>query len=258
MFDSAIRGSMNVVHTYRFLGHSHGALEGFMKVVNSELDEIGCTDGQDCIIEVIAGVMERRSVLPRIAIANEDEIAGDRSQKRSEVFGAEQWRSIGVDAVRTDDCLSGMDRGGDARCRIDGRRKFVRIADHTGRSVGSTDTRTQFTHPSFEGGLDVRCVAACIAFDRHVRGNGIANAVGDELGARNDRRVARVDAAGHDGLERQDNLRPDNERINGHVRPGGVSADFRYVNNKIVFAGHDAPTRVAKLPAGMPGILWTP
>ena len=117
----------------------------------------------------------------------------------------------------------------------------MRIADHTGRSVGSTDTCTQFTHPSFEGGLDVRCIAACVAFDGHVRGNGIAYAVGDELGTRDDRCVARVDAPGHDGLERRDNLRTDNERINGHVRPGGVSADSRYVNDKVVFASHYAP-----------------
>ena len=90
--------------------------------------------------------MQRRGKWRSITIADEDKIAGDDSEKRAEVFGAEQWRhGIGDPRVPNDrlGCLYGSGHAGTA---IDCGRKFVRIADNPCGTVGSTKACNQFPH----------------------------------------------------------------------------------------------------------------
>jgi hypothetical protein len=84
-------------------------------------------------------------------------------------------------------------------------------------------------------------------------GDGVADAIADEFGARYDGRFARRYGAGDNRLEREDNLCPDDKWVDGGVGTGCVAADSCYVNHKIVFAGHnpaDAGGEVAGCEAG--------
>ena len=98
--------------------------------------------------------MQRRVVRRAIAIADKDKIAGHRGEECTEVFGAEEWRDVVVDAGLPNHGLGCLHGRGDAGTAVDGGRKFVGIADNPGGTVGRTDTRNKFPHAAFQQCLD--------------------------------------------------------------------------------------------------------
>jgi hypothetical protein len=66
------------------------------------------------------------------------------------------------------------------------RREFVRVLGAAGCAMCPADAFAQLAHALFEQRLDFGRVAAGVAFDDNLGGDGVAYAVGDELRAGDD------------------------------------------------------------------------
>ncbi len=123
---------------------------------------------------------------------------------------------------------------------VHGGRELVRVAEFAFGTMHAADALADLAHALGQHLLHRRVVAARVALDDDVRRNCIADAVGDELGARNHRLRARVERARNDALQRQHDLRADDDRVNAHVRPRRMRAAALHVDHEVVFARHEA------------------
>lgn len=184
-------------------------------------------------------MQRHRAGFTRGAVADEHECARHLRQEGPEVFRDHHRGDIRRDPGCPHHPLGGGDGNRDARRPIDRRRKLMRVLELAFRLMRAADAFADRTHPVLQQRLHVGVVAARIALDHDMRGDCVADAVGDEFGAGNDRRLARVHVARDDRLQGQHDLGADDQRVGAHVRPRRVCAAPSDPDDEVVLAGHD-------------------
>ncbi len=136
---------------------------------------------------------------------------------------------------------------------VHGGSKFVRVLHLGGGTVSRTNTGTHVTHTLFEQLLHGRAITARVAFDDDGRGNGVADAIGDEFGTRHHGRRLWIHTPRHNGLQGQHDFGTNHQRVNHAVGRRGVPTTAMNGNHEVVFAGHDAAGAGSKLPCRQAG-----
>ena len=145
--------------------------------------------------------MQRRTAWGA-AVAVADEYKGTRhhAKKGAEVFGDHHGLHVAIHLARPHDSRGRSHGRGHTFGPIDRGRELMGVLECAFGAVGAADANADLAHAFFQQGLHLGRVAARVALDDHVGRNRIADAIGDELGARDDRRHARVQRARDDGL----------------------------------------------------------
>ena len=179
-----------------------------------------------------------RLVVGLVHIARKAVASGHKLLVFCEIFAAHDRVTAQMHVLFAVHRLGGPGRPIRAGLVVDGGDKLPGIFHFEGRIVHVADGRHDLAHALLDLLRHRRIVAAAVAFDGHVGGDGVGRAVRDEFRAADHGRPQRVYVPGHDGLQRHNDLRADHDGILRLMRAAGVTPQPMDADNKVVLRCH--------------------